>query len=311
MRNGSNGLNSPVAGHSNSSGGGDFGFGMGPGTFYAPEGDGGGGDSGGSSGGDDGGQGSSDVQAQIDAAVETATAGLKTNRDEAISRGKKTQQKYDTLATELADLKKTLGATGGDLSKVSDLLKKANDDEERELIKAGDIDGLVDRRLKVERGNNKHQLDTLATDIGTLKAENENLVQTNRGLLIGGDIRREAELQGVIPEAIDIAVAQGMSEFQIENGKTVAKNEDGTTRFGADNKTEYGPADYVEGLKKTHAFMFPGSEGGGSQGNQNPGLKGAKETYSKDDWLEKTAKATDEERKALIAKKHKGEIVVT
>lgn len=236
MRNGSNGLNLPVAGLSNSSGGRDFAFRKG--ICYSPD------DGGGSGGADDGGggeQSSSELDKKIADAVAEATAGLKKNNKELLDDRAKLKEQSTTSASELEALRKEIGATGSsDLSKVQELLKKANDDEERELIKANDIDGLVARRLTVERGNSKHQLDVLTNDIGSLKAENEQLVQANRKLLIGGNIRKASEVAGMIPGAIDIAEREGMTNFDIENGKMIAKNDDGTTRFEDDGKTPYG-----------------------------------------------------------------------
>lgn len=310
MRNGSMAFGQRVTRSLNASGGGDFGFGMG-GTYYAPEDDGGGG-SGQGSGEGDGGSGTPDLTQQINDAVAEATKGLKSNNEEILADRKKWKDNYSTLETQFNDFKKEIGAGGtADLAKVSEMMKKANDDEERELIKAADFDGLVARRLGVVTGNHKQQLDTLNNDVTTLTEQNKQLVQENRGLLIGGKIRQKAELAGVLPEAIDIAVSEGMAEFDIQKGKIIATNEDGTTRFGKDGKTPYAPEHYVEDLRERRPFMFPASEGGGSKGNSNPNLTGSKETYSLAEWQVKTSNATPDERKALIQRKSKGEIAVT
>src|SRR5690606_17014875 len=95
----------------------------------------GGGGGGGGSGGSDPQGGAPDVAKLVEAEVGKATAGLKKNNGELLADRRKWKERATGLEGELSEIKKALGAGGStDLKSVGEMLKKARDDEERQLL---------------------------------------------------------------------------------------------------------------------------------------------------------------------------------
>lgn len=193
--------------------------------------------------------------------LETETSGLKKNKQEILEEKK-------ALAAKLAELESKV--EGVDLDSVKDILKRIESDEEARLIKDGEIDKVVEKRVERAILEARKDVEALqkqleeATD--TAKAKDDKIHR----LVVESELRRVAGKLGVADTAIDDFVARGTATFTAHeiDGKDLAVqlDEDGSPVRGKDGKTPLMPEEWGTALRETAPHLWPASQGGGAAG---------------------------------------------
>jgi hypothetical protein len=130
---------------------------------------------------------------------------------------------------------------------------------EGELLKKGDLEGVVNSRVTSMKAALEGERDTFRTRAE--QAESQLAV-----LLIDSAVRNEAIKHGVRPTALDDMVLRARTVYKMKDGAAVPHDDKGEVVYGRDGKTPMPMNDWVVGLKKTAPHLFEGSQGGGAGG---------------------------------------------
>lgn len=128
------------------------------------------------------------------------------------------------------------------------------------------VDAAVEARTKAMKEEHTTALNTLTTENKTMKGQLEVLVIDNA-------VRAAASKVGALPVAVDDIVLRAKSVFRYENGQAIPYDSKNAQIYGPDGSTPMNPEQWVTGLKKTAAHLFPGSQGGGGNGGGPRGGK--------------------------------------
>lgn len=158
---------------------------------------------------------------------------------------------------------------GIDPAKVKEIMSRFDNDEELKLIAAGKISDVVEKRMERQRAELERQVEAEKANTEAANKRADIYVQS----VLDNAIRAHAgELHKF---AVDDALLLGRQIFKLDDqGNAVQFGSDGRPVIGKDGKTPFGPAEWLEGMKKTKPHWFPASNsggGGGGQGSQNGG----------------------------------------
>ncbi|OKP17186.1 hypothetical protein [Serratia fonticola] len=210
-------------------------------------------------GGDGGGGGSveitPEIQAIIDSRINESVSGLKTKNSELLG---KLKEQGDNLKR----------FDGIDPDAVRGILKRFSDGEEADLIAAGKIDEVLEKRTERMRGDSDKKIKA-AVD----RAEKAEALANKFTKRVLGDVIRSAALKtGVLATAADDIILRSQGVFTLnEDGEAVAIDKDGNPVMGKDGKTPLSPAEWAESLKDTAPHLWPAAEGSGAGGHKPGG----------------------------------------
>ena len=139
--------------------------------------------------------------------------------------------------------------------------------EEGELIKKGDVEGLVNSRTSVMKTDFERKYGDLEKKFGTANRQLETL-------MIDNNVRAEATKLGIAPTAVDDVLLRAKTIYKVEEGKVVAKDAEGNPMFGKDSNP-LGISEWIGGLKEGAPHLFQGSAGSGSS---HSGGRGGQDT---------------------------------
>ncbi|MBV7434497.1 hypothetical protein KRX19_05590 [Cardiobacteriaceae bacterium TAE3-ERU3] len=241
--------------------------------YYAPVG--GEGDSGGEGGGSgEAEKGDSDktyTQAELDEIV----SGLKSKNGELINKQKEAKKAAQEAQEHLKQFE------GIDPDTVKSIIKRFSDDEEAELIKAGKVDEVLNKRT--ERMQQAHEKEVAKYKAELEKANKRAEKFTDR--VLADEIRAAGSETGIHKSAYDDAIYRAKGAFEVnEDGEIVAK--EGVLDSSGKPLT---PKAWFEDMKEKAPHWFPAPQGGGLGNNAggrvskgNPGgTKEEREAYYK------------------------------
>jgi hypothetical protein len=153
---------------------------------------------------------------------------------------------------------------GVDPAKYAELQEQAQKLAEGELIKKGDVDGLVNLRV----GEMKK---TYETQIGDMTGKLSQAEQNLSRLLIDNVVKNEGLKAGVLPVAIDDLALRAGATFQLQNGVPVMKDSSGNVVYGRDGTTPKSIGEWVTDLRKAAPHLFQGFSGSGAGGGGKGG----------------------------------------
>jgi hypothetical protein len=164
-----------------------------------------------------------------------------------------------TLNTKLKELEEKYGDI--DLDEVQELLSKKQEMEEGKLIAAGEVETVIEQRVKKALAPLKEQNEALQTQVG------EGKEHLNR-LLIDQRVTRIASKMGAHPTAIDDICNRARRSFKIQEGEAIAVDDDGDPRLNGKGE-HFTMDDWMGELKtKVAPHCFQGVKGGNEQGNE-------------------------------------------
>lgn len=215
-------------------------------------------------GGEGGGGGAAtitpEVQAQIDAAVASAVSAATSGLD---AKNKELLGKLKLKDGELAKF------AGIDPEKTKQLLAKFENDEEAQLIAAGKMDEVVNRRI--EKQKSALESAKAEAEVKAQKAEErakKHEMQVLKGQLMEAASDKEVGMHASATKyAFLIAMQDG---WRLDEEGIARQYKDNEVVLGADGKTPYSLKEWLsnkETIKENPTWYLAGNSGGGSGGN--------------------------------------------
>jgi hypothetical protein len=137
--------------------------------------------------------------------------------------------------------------------------------EEAAQLKAGEVDKVIDARLKAARAEWDKQH-------GVVVAERDTLHGRLSAIQIDQAVVNEATKRGLRPTAIPDITARARMTFKLVNGVPQAFDGDGqTARTGKDGTTPMTLAEWVDALVSDAPHLFEANAGGGAAGSGSGG----------------------------------------
>lgn len=224
-----------------------------------------GGNQGGDQGGDQGGQqGGGDIdfndpriQDYVRNQVSEQTTGLKNKNNELLGK----------LQNANGQLEGFGGLTPEQAAQAQQLFNILNGSEEAQMIKDGRIDEVIAKRIDkkeaewTETNNSLQEKLNAATESGN---KYKGLYETK---ILEDSFREECIKAGALPEAVgDILMRARQDGFTLgEDGKPELRNAEGNLVYDDKNRI-ITPERYVESLRQSNPYYWPGSQGTGTTG---------------------------------------------
>lgn len=195
------------------------------------------------------------IKEAIQSAVDLSTKSIKEN--------------LDSIIKEKRDLQRQLKSFEGiDVDKIKDMQSRFENDEEAKLISEGKIDEVINRRTERMRTDLTTKLDAASETEAKITAERDSFKDMFHQERINNQIRLAAEKSGVLPEAIEDIIKRAAGVFSLnDDGAIVARDKEGNLILSKDGKSVLGPPEFVETLKESASYYWPGSVGGGAGGS--------------------------------------------
>lgn len=145
---------------------------------------------------------------------------------------------------------------------------RAAHDPEAPEVKAL-IDAAVTRAVAGLERANAELKDEKQRLVALVEARNEELTRT----AVEGALRAAAATAGLVPAAVDDALARGRRVFTLdEDGRPVARDAEGAVVPGADGERPMTPAEWLDSMRESAPHWWPPSSGAGAPG---AGARGA------------------------------------
>jgi hypothetical protein len=181
------------------------------------------------------------------------------------------------VTRELEDLKKRF--EGIDPEEVQKLAEEKQRLLEEQQIKAGEVEKVVESRVKGLKGEWEKQVSSLTSERDALNTR-LTAIQIDQGV-VGVATRR-----GLRPTAIADITARARSVFKLVNGAPRAFEGDGATvRYGRDGVTPMSVEEWVDTQVSEAPHLFEANVGGGASARSSGGGQGAiKNPFRKESW---------------------------
>ena len=185
-----------------------------------------------------------------------------------------------TLTNELKDLRQRFeGIDPDEVRKLADEKRKL---EEAQQLKAGEVEKVVETRVKTVRADLEKQLSGVTLERDSLNARLTS-IQIDQAVVT------EATKRGLRASAIPDITARARNTFRLVNGVPQAFESDGkTVRTGKDGLTPLSLAEWIDTQVSEAPHLFEGNAGGGAASNGSGGAGGGnrsvKNPFRKESW---------------------------
>ena len=183
-----------------------------------------------------------------------------------------------TLSNQLAEQKKRF--EGIDPDEVRKLAEEKQGLEEAQQLKSGEVDKVVENRLKTAKAEWDKQFNAVTSERDSLNAR-LTAIQIDQGVL------GSATKRGLRPTAIPDITARARTVFRLVDGAPRAYEADGqTVRVGKDGITPMTLDEWVDQQVADAPHLFESNAGGGAAGNGSGGAgnRSVKNPFRKDTW---------------------------
>lgn len=190
-------------------------------------------------------------------------SGLKAHNQRLLDEKKKLQEKFK--AFENIDPVKAKEA----LSKLQDIEDQQRKVEEKQLLDAGQVEEVVERRVNLMRRDHETQVAKLTEVQEGLLKENKTLKERlNKAVVERGILDAVNAVGQPRNEALIDIVSRGSRTWQLDDqGNPVPLNPDGTTIYGKDGKQAMTMREWAEQLIQEAPHLWIPSTGGGARGS--------------------------------------------
>ena len=182
------------------------------------------------------------------------------------------------LLKERDDLKKRFeGIDPDEVRKLADEKRKL---EEAQQLKTGEVDKVIEARVKNLRAELEKQVFTLTSERDALNARLVT-IQIDQGVITA------ATKRGLRPTAIPDITSRARLLFKLVNGTPLAFEADGqTVRYGRDGVTPMTLEEWVDAQVSEAPHLFESNAGGGAAGNGSGGVgnKSVKNPFRRETW---------------------------
>jgi hypothetical protein len=170
---------------------------------------------------------------------------------------------------------------GIDPNEVKALAEEKRRLEEAQALKAGEVEKVVENRIKGMKAD-------LDKQVSTLSAEREALTARLTAIQIDQGVITVATKRGLRPTALTEITSRARSVFRLVNGMPTAFEADGkTVRYGKDGLTPMTLEEWTDAQVAEAPHLFESNAGGGSACN-GPGGAGTRTTvknpFRRDTW---------------------------
>jgi len=182
------------------------------------------------------------------------------------------------LSNQLAEQKKRF--EGIEPDEVRKLAEEKQRLEEAQQIKSGEVDKVVESRLKTAKAEWDKQFSAVSGERDTLKA-GLTAIKIDQGVITS------ATKRGLRPTAIPDITARARTVFKLVDGAPRAYEADGqTVRVGKDGITPMTLDEWVDLQVADAPHLFESNAGGGAAGNGSGGAgnRSVKNPFRKDTW---------------------------
>jgi hypothetical protein len=186
------------------------------------------------------------------------------------------------LRKELEEQKKRF--EGIDPDEVRKLAEEKQKLEESQQLKLGEVEKVLENRLKTAKADWDKQLGAVTTERDALNARLAS-IQIDQGVIT------VATKKGLRPTAIPDITARARSVFRLVNGAPTAFEADGkTVRVGKDGITPMNLEEWVDAQVSDAPHLFESNAGGGAAGDASGGggatraTRSVKNPFRKDTW---------------------------
>ncbi|HOX59707.1 MAG TPA: hypothetical protein P5205_09455 [Candidatus Paceibacterota bacterium] len=182
------------------------------------------------------------------------------------------------LSNQLAEQKKRF--EGIDPDQVRKLAEEKQRLEEAQQIKSGEVEKVMENRLKTAKGEWDKQFAAVTSERDSLNAR-LTAIQIDQGVIT------VATKRGLRPTAIPDITARARSVFRLVDGAPRAYEADGqTVRVGKDGITPMTLDEWVEQQVADAPHLFESNAGGGAASNGSGGVgnKSVKNPFRKETW---------------------------
>ena len=222
--------------------------------------------------------------------IPSEQAGLYVEREGAFyldAEGATDKVKADEMRNHNIELRKQLEQLnarfeGIDPEEVRKLAAEKQRLEEERQLKAGEVDKVVENRVKGLKADWDKQVATLTNERDTLTSR-LTAIQIDQGVITA------ATKRGLRPTAIPDITSRARLVFKLVNGAPRAFENDGTTvRYGRDGVTPMTLEEWVDAQVADAPHLFESNAGGGAAGNPAGGGTGSgrsgKNPFRKETW---------------------------
>ena len=203
------------------------------------------------------------------------------------AEGATDKAKADEMRNHNVELRKQLedlnarfaGVDPDEFRKLADEKRKL---EEQTQIKAGELDKVVENRIKTLKADLEKQL-------GAVTGERDALTSRLTAIQIDQGVLTAATKRGLRPTAIPDITARARVVFKLVNGAPRAFENDGSTvRYGRDGVTPMTLEEWVDAQVADAPHLFESNAGGGAASTGAGGAAGsgrsAKNPFRKETW---------------------------
>jgi len=141
--------------------------------------------------------------------------------------------------------------------------------ENGKLIKDTSLDEALTKRTTEMQAQHKAQVDALVVTRDNFAKQAEGLQNQLNNTLIDQAVTNAAMRSdsGILTSAIKAVLREAREFFIMQDGKLLAKDNEGNTIYGSDGTTPMNPLEWIKTrLIKEAPYLFQGSEGGGAGG---------------------------------------------
>ena len=176
------------------------------------------------------------------------------------------------LRKELEDQKKRF--EGIDPDEVRKLAEEKQKLEETQQLKLGEVEKVLENRLKTAKSEWDKQLAAVSSERDALNVR-LTAIQIDQGVIT------VATKKGLRPTAIPDITARARTVFRLANGLPTAFETDGkTVRFGKDGMTPMTLEEWVDAQVSEAPHLFESNAGGGATGDGSGGAAATRATRS-------------------------------
>jgi len=169
---------------------------------------------------------------------------------------------------------------GIDPDSVRKLVEEKRKLEEAQQLKAGEVEKVLESRVKAATSPLEKQLGAMTTERDSLHAR-LSAIQIDQAVLT------EATKRGLRPSAIPDITARAKTTFRLKDGVPQAYEADGqTARMGKDGLTPLTVAEWIDAQVSDAPHLFEFNAGGGAAGDGSGGAgnRSGKNPFRKETW---------------------------
>jgi hypothetical protein len=160
-----------------------------------------------------------------------------------------------------------------DIKRLRDIKSREENDEELQLINAGKINEVWERRSQAMRKDYEKKLDGATKSVEAERTKAQSLVQR----AIDSELRAASAKVGVHNFAVEDVLLHGRQLFTIDDEGSVVQVKNGEIVYGKDGKTPLSPTEWLEAKRESSPHWFPAS----GSGSGSPAQGAARSTRGK------------------------------